>query len=60
MKFVFVFCLLLTGCGLSAKACSLLTGDLTYTCSKSNVEYVQNDSGIALHVDGNGHPVPCK
>lgn len=49
----------LTGCGGCARTFTKWTGELTYKCSKSGVEYVQADSGIAVHVDGEGNPVRC-
>ena len=51
--------LLTTGCGRIKRAFTGWTGGLTYKCSKSEVEYVQSDSGIAVHVDQMGKPVPC-
>ncbi len=32
---------------------------LNYRCSESGVEYITNFTGLALHVDKNGKPVPC-
>jgi hypothetical protein len=55
---IFAF-LLLTGCGQLQRVATNITGDLTYKCSKSGVEYVQSDSGIAVHVDRCGKPVSC-
>ena len=49
----------LVGCGKWERAITHFTGDLTYKCSKNGIEYVQSDSGIALHVDTNGAPVRC-
>ncbi|MBX4188319.1 MAG: hypothetical protein KW793_04275 [Candidatus Doudnabacteria bacterium] len=50
----------LSGCGYVNRLYTHYTGDLTYKCSKSGVEYVQADSGLSLHVDPSGKPVTCK
>lgn len=60
MKFAILSLLLLTGCGQCQRVYTNFTGDLTYKCSKSGVEYVQSDSGLTLHVDRDGRPIPCK
>jgi len=52
--------ILLMGCGAVQRALTGLTGGFTYKCSRSGVEYVQSDSGIAIHVDKKGLPVTCK
>ena len=63
MKFVLLLLppvLLLSGCGYFSRLYTKYTGDLTYKCSKSGVEYVQADSGLAVHLDVNGKPIACK
>jgi len=52
--------ILMTGCGGFSRMITSITGEFTYRCSKSGVEYIQSDSGIALHVHKNGTPVSCK
>lgn len=32
----------------------------TYKCSKSGVEYVQSDSGFAVHIKRDGTPIICE
>lgn len=59
MKYFWIL-VLFTGCGSIQRACSGFTGELMYRCSKSGVEYVQSDSGVAAHVDKDGKPVVCK
>lgn len=49
----------LASCGGIDRVVTNITGGLTYKCSKSGVEYVQSDSGIAIHVDSSGKPVLC-
>ncbi len=44
--------------GLMAMNCSCAS-DLKYKCSKSKIEYVYTDNGIALHVDRDGRPQIC-
>ena len=51
--------LLLTGCGTIDRAVTGFTGGFTYKCSKAGVEYVQSDSGIAVHVNRSGKPIGC-
>ena len=60
MKEIFIFCALvaLFSCGRFDRCTTHFTGNLTYKCSKSGVEYAQADSGIALHVERNGKPIP--
>ena len=52
--------LLISGCGWFSRVTTGWTGGLTYKCSKSGVEYIQSDSGVAVHVDREGKPVPCR
>lgn len=59
MKYFWIL-VLFTGCGSIQRACVGFTGEFMYKCSKSGVEYVQSDSGTALHVDKDGKPVVCK
>lgn len=59
MRAIFLI-MLLSGCGKVQRVFTHWTGDLTYKCSKSGVEYVQSDSGIALHVDQDGKVIPCQ
>jgi hypothetical protein len=59
MKLLFA-CLLLVGCGGFQRACTRYTGELTYKCSKSGVEYAQSDSGLAVHLSPDGKPMTCK
>lgn len=59
MKPLFLI-LLLSGCGAMSREITKITGGLTYKCSKSGVEYVQSDSGLALHVDKDGKVIPCQ
>lgn len=59
-KLLILSFLSLSGCGGVSRYWTHLTGDLTYKCSKSGVEYVQADSGLALHVNRDGKPVSCK
>lgn len=54
-----VLCILLTGCGAFQRSCTRFTGELTYKCSRSGVEYVQSDSGISPHLNADGSPVKC-
>ena len=49
----------LSGCGAVQRATTAWFGKFTYKCSKSGVEYVQSDSGIAVHLDQAGKPVIC-
>jgi len=50
----------LTGCGRCQRTITHWTGDLTYKCSKGGAEYVQSDSGIAVHVNPDtGLPYHC-
>lgn len=58
MKYLWIF--LLVGCGGLQRSCTHLTGDLTYKCSQSGVEYVQSDSGLAIHLDKDGKPIGCR
>jgi hypothetical protein len=60
MKFAILDLFLLTGCGQCRRTFTNITGELTYRCSESGVEYIQSDSGLALHVHQDGRPVPCK
>ncbi len=60
MKKVFIIALFLVGCGSVSRACTGFTGNLSYKCSHQGVEYVQSDSGLALSVGSDGHPVGCK
>jgi uncharacterized protein YceK len=57
---VLLISLALSGCGAIERSITGLTGGLTYKCSKSGVEYVQSDSGIAVHLDKNGQPISCE
>lgn len=50
---------LASGCGAMQRTYTRWTGDLTYKCSKSGVEYIQSDSGLALHVNVLGFPIRC-
>lgn len=59
MRFLWLT-LLLVGCGGMQRGCTYFTGDFTYKCAKSGVEYVQSDSGIALLVERDGRPMACK
>lgn len=61
MKLILLITLtaLTTSCGAIDRLFTRYTGSLTYKCSKSGVEYVQSDSGIALHVDKDGNPIQC-
>ena len=58
MKIV-ILALFLSGCGAFDRQVTRYTGELTYKCSKSGVEYVQSDSGLAIHLDKEGKPVAC-
>lgn len=60
MRYLIVSLFFLTGCGQCQRSYTKWTGDFTYKCSRSGVEYVQSDSGISLHVDKDGMPVPCR
>jgi len=60
IKYILVVAFLLSGCGRCQRTYTHFTGDFTYKCSRSGVEYVQSDSGIALHVDREGKPIVCK
>ena len=51
---------LFTGCGKIDRIITHWTGGVTYKCSKAGVEYVQSDSGLAVHLDRNGKTVPCE
>lgn len=57
---VFVLLSWTMSCGAVQRTITHWTGDLTYKCAKSGVEYVQSDSGLAVHVDPTGKPVSCK
>ena len=60
MKVLAVIALMnLSSCGACERIKTNVTGELTYKCSKSGVEYAQADSGLAVHVDKNGKPVVC-
>ena len=56
---IILSCMLLVGCGTCQRRLTGWTGGLTYKCSKSGVEYVQSDSGIAVHLNRDGSPVTC-
>ena len=49
----------LSSCGAFDRMWTNISGNLTYKCSKSGVEYVQADSGLAVHLDRSGNPVKC-
>lgn len=51
---------LVTGCGAFERMTTGITGQLSYKCSKSGVEYVQSDSGLAVLLNKDGTPVICK
>jgi hypothetical protein len=59
MRYLILATFLLSGCGRCQRAYTHYTGDFTYKCARSGVEYVQSDSGIALHVNREGKPVVC-
>ena len=59
MSKILFLMLFVSGCGKIDRTITHFTGGLTYKCSKSGVEYVQSDSGIAVHVDKKGSPVTC-
>jgi len=50
---------LLSGCGYFQRLYTHYTGDITTKCAPSGVEYLQSDSGLAVHVDLDGMPIPC-
>ncbi len=52
--------IMLSGCGGVSRIYTNFVGKFTYKCSKSGVEYVQSDSGIAVHVGKDGKPVLCQ
>ena len=52
--------LFLVGCGTMQRSCAGFTGNFVTRCSPSGVEYLVNDSGIAVHVDLEGKPIACK
>ena len=58
MKYI-ILAVMLCGCGNFQRWESGMTGGLSYRCSRSGVEYVQSESGLATHVDVNGNPVVC-
>jgi hypothetical protein len=61
MKIVLLlFVVMLSSCGGLSRFYTRWTGNLTYKCSKAGVEYVQADSGLAVHLDVNGKPIACK
>lgn len=61
MKSILIFvAVAFCGCGAMERGYTSMTGGFTYKCSKSGVEYVQSDSGIAVHVDRDGKPVRCR
>lgn len=55
-----ILSLLLTGCGKFSRIYTHYTGEFTYKCSKSGTEYVQSDSGLAIHIDSKGKPIKCR
>jgi hypothetical protein len=57
---VAVLFVLVSGCGAMKRQYTRWTGELSYKCSKSGVEYVQSDSGLAVHVNQLGFPVKCE
>lgn len=60
MKFlILILPFMLIGCGRFERLYTHYTGDLTYKCSRSGVEYVQSDSGLAVHLDRDGKVVQC-
>lgn len=59
MRYLILVTFLLTGCGKCQRVYTHYTGDFTYRCAKSGVEYVQSDSGVALLVDKDGKPIVC-
>jgi hypothetical protein len=60
IKYIIAFSLTLTGCGKMERVFTGITGGLTVKCSPSGVEYLQSDSGLAVHLGQNGNPVPCQ
>lgn len=60
MRIFIISVFLLSGCGALSRNYTELTGEFTYKCARSGVEYVQSDSGIAVHVDDTGKPVKCE
>lgn len=61
MKIVLLLAMsFLSGCGSCQRQFTAWTGEFTYKCSESGVQYIQSDSGIALHVDKDGKPIKCK
>ena len=53
----------MAGCGRIDRIITNWTGELTYKCADSGVEYVeyvQSDSGIAAHVYPDGSYVTCR
>lgn len=61
MRIIFlVSCLLLPGCGYISRLYTHWTGDLSYKCAKTGIEYVQSDSGLAMLIDQNGSIVKCE
>lgn len=49
----------LSGCGAMERLFTNITGELSYKCSKTGVEYVQSDSGLAPLYEVNGSLKTC-
>ena len=52
--------LILSSCGKLERISTHWTGNLTYKCSNNGIEYVQSDSGLAVHYKQNGSIQDCK
>lgn len=60
MKYLLIVTfLLLIGCGKFERLWTHYTGDLTYKCAKTGIEYVQSDSGLSVLYDNNGQIKKC-
>ena len=57
---LFTIVIMINACGNFQRLITTYTGNLTYKCSRSGVEYVQSDSGLTRHDDRNGNPIPCQ
>jgi len=57
---LFLAMALFASCGKLQRSLTSWTGDFTYKCSKARTTYVQSDSGIAVLLDRDGKPVPCR
>lgn len=59
LLFLVAAALVVIGCGKISREITSWTGDLTYKCAKTNILYVQSDSGLSVLLDSTGKTVGC-